>query len=246
MRLRSRLTSVSTLRGVTKVWSGQTRASSASRLKTMPGCEASRYSRRNSCDVSSTSLAAHPHPPARRVELDAVHRHRTIAGLRRRRQFAGPGPPQQRPHPGDELADAERLGQVVVGAALETDDGVGLLAAGGQHQHRGVDVGPAAPQRLAHGDAVHAGQHQVEHHQVEAGRGQPGEGLAAVAHVHRLQPFEAEVQPDQLTDVRVVLDDQNMGHGSILRGRGRRRTGRPPCHTLVTAATSRCHACPVY
>ena len=48
MRRRSRLTSVSTLRTVTKVSPRQILASSASRLNTMPACVASRCSRRNS------------------------------------------------------------------------------------------------------------------------------------------------------------------------------------------------------
>ena len=43
---------------------------------------------------------------------------------------------QQRLDPAQQLAQAERLGQVVVGAQLQADDLVDLLVTGGQHQHR--------------------------------------------------------------------------------------------------------------
>jgi hypothetical protein len=44
--------------------------------------------------------------------------------------------PHHRPHPGDELADAVRLGDVVVGSDLEPDDGVDLAALRGHHDDR--------------------------------------------------------------------------------------------------------------
>ena len=49
-------------------------------------------------------------------------------------------PAQQRARARDQLAHAERLGQVVVGAALEADHLVRLLAPRGQHQDRHVAV----------------------------------------------------------------------------------------------------------
>ncbi len=64
----------------------------------------------------------------------------------------------------DQLARIERLGQVVVGAHLEADDAIDVLALGGQHddRHRLARAAQAPADR----EAVFAGQHEVEHEQV--------------------------------------------------------------------------------
>ena len=61
--------------------------------------------------------------------------------------------------PCDELARAERLRQVVVGADGEPDDEIRLGVAGGEHQHGDRAVALDAP---AHLEAVEAGEHEVE------------------------------------------------------------------------------------
>src|SRR5207248_3697158 len=43
---------------------------------------------------------------------------------------------QHRPDPGEQLARVERLREVIVGAELETDDLVRVVAAGGHHDDR--------------------------------------------------------------------------------------------------------------
>lgn len=103
-------------------------------------------------------LVAHPGP----VRLD-VDSHAVRGGLRRGLRGAAP---EQRPDPGEEFGQAERLGDVVVGPGVQADDGVHLVGAGGEHQDRhGVAVG-AEPS--GHFEAVHPGQAQVEHDQVDA------------------------------------------------------------------------------
>jgi transposase-like protein len=64
-----------------------------------------------------------------------------------------------------QLARLERLGQVVVGAHLEAEDAVQRLVAGGQHDDR---QGRLRAQLAAQGQAVVAGQVQVQHDQVGA------------------------------------------------------------------------------
>ena len=63
-------------------------------------------------------------------------RRRPTAQTRRRRVDRRSA--QHGTHAGDELADAVRLGDVVVGADLEPDDGVDLGALGGDHDDRHV------------------------------------------------------------------------------------------------------------
>ena len=74
------------------------------------------------------------------------------------------GPPQERLDPAHQLAQAERLGQVVVRAELEADDLVDLVVAGGQDEDRRLRAGGAQPAQDL--EAVDAGQPDVEHDEV--------------------------------------------------------------------------------
>ena len=64
---------------------------------------------------------------------------------------------------GVELVDAERLGDVVVGAALERLDLLALLVAAGQDHDRRRGVAPDPPDDV---EAVDVGQAEVEQHEV--------------------------------------------------------------------------------
>ena len=78
---------------------------------------------------------------------------------------------------GIQLGQAEGLGQVVVGAAGEAADAVLLGAQGGHQHHR---HGLPAAQFVEQAEAVDAGQHDVQQHQVEAALAQRGQALGAV------------------------------------------------------------------
>ena len=116
----------------------QTSASRVSRVRTVRGLAARRTSRSNSVGVRWTSVAVPAHPSLGPVDLD-------VADLQRRdvTRDAGVGelagaldPADQGVDPGDQLAHGERLGHVVVGADAQPDQHVGLVVAGGEHQHR--------------------------------------------------------------------------------------------------------------
>ena len=130
-------------------------------------------------------------------------------------------PAQQRADARDELANAERLRQVVVGAAVEAEHFVGLVAARGQHEDRDVRVDRIAADGAADRDAVQARQHQVQDHEVERlGPGEP-QRFRAVADRDRRQLLDAQVERDEIADVLVVFDDQHArisvacGHHSV-------------------------------
>ena len=76
-------------------------------------------------------LAVDPHhaPAAIQLEAPEAKRCRTARGRQRR-------PPQDRPQPGQQLARLERLGQVVIGAKLQTDNAIKRVALCRQHQDR--------------------------------------------------------------------------------------------------------------
>ena len=104
------------------------------------------------------SWSSSPSSQARRgVRVDAhpLH-HRRLRGATA----------QQRTHPGEQLGEPERLGDVVVRARVEPDHGVDLVGPGGQDQHRhAVALGADA---AAHFEPVQVGQADVENDQVDA------------------------------------------------------------------------------
>ena len=113
----------------------------------------------------------------------------------------------QRPQPGEQLGERERLHQVVVGAFVEAPHPVLDRIARGQHQHgRPHPVRAQPPARL---EAVHARQHHVEDHRVVVGRaGDPDRVLSALCDVGR-HPFLTQAASHQAGHLDIVLDDQN-------------------------------------
>ncbi len=110
---------------------------------------------------------------------------------------------------GDEFAHGEGLGHVVVGADFEADDTVDFVVTGGEHED-GDSAGAA--DLAADVEAVHAGEHEVEHQEV----GLVGEGefeaAFAVGGSLDLVALAAEVVGDGAGEAFLVLDDQDPGH----------------------------------
>jgi len=92
----------------------------------------------------------------------------------------GLGAARERVDPRQQLTHSERLGQVVVGARGKADHLVVLGSARRQHQDRQLRPDLAKP--AADLEAVEAGQHQVEQHQVERIAGRTVEAGRAVGH----------------------------------------------------------------
>jgi len=66
---------------------------------------------------------------------------------------------------GEELLEGERFGEVVVDAAIQTADDVGLVVAGGEHEYGSNDFSLA--QTAGYVEAIHAGEHGVEDNGLE-------------------------------------------------------------------------------
>ena len=117
---------------------------------------------------------------------------------------------QQRAHARDELVRAERLRQVVVGAELETDDALGFLGAGGEHDDRDRGGRLVRAHDAADLEAVDVRQHQVEHDQIRAaGRAIGCSASRPDATRSVTKPALSRYRADELGDVRIVLDDQD-------------------------------------
>ena len=182
-------------------------------------------------------LAVERHRARRRVELDRADLLR--AGRRGRRGRARAA--QDGADAGDELAGAERLDDVVVGAELEAQHAVGLVAAGGEHDHRHALVGAQLAQQV---EARAVGEHDVEEHEVGALAAGDLEARRQRAGRLRAEALAGEGFRQRNGDRVFVLDEQHHPRldvhalivGGLARcsrrfsrprgGRGRRRRGR--------------------
>src|SRR5580693_2072634 len=122
----------------------------------------------------------------------------------------------------DQLARAERLGDVVIGAELQAGDPVLLARLGGQHQD---GHGSGRAQLAGDGLAGHVGQAEIEYYQVRRGRRRQGDGLRAGTGGQHRQARPLEVGPDQLAQLAFVLYQQHR----------RRHRRSPACLPLVSS-----------
>jgi hypothetical protein len=118
-------------------------------------------------------------------------------------------PPEQCVHAGEQFADAERFGDVVVGAAVETEDFVRFRVSRDQHQDRCVSARAFGAKRPADGDSVQTGQHDVKNNDVEPLGAGEIETATAVCRFANVEVREIEVQPKQIADRLLVFEDQD-------------------------------------
>ncbi len=71
--------------------------------------------------------------------------------------------PQNRTHSQQQFSGAERLRQIVICAAFEAGNAIGLFALGSQHDDGHLGLGANHPQHL---EAIDAGQHDIENDEV--------------------------------------------------------------------------------
>jgi hypothetical protein len=122
----------------------------------------------------------------------------------------------ERAQPRDELRERERLGQVVVGAAVQAAHAVLDGVPRREHQHRGPHAAPAeAPAGL---EAVHPREHHVEHERVVVRGPDRAQRLLAVGRDVDHEPFEAQAAPDRRRHPHVVLDHEHPHSSNHPRG----------------------------
>ena len=107
-----------------------------------------------------------------------------------------------------ELARAERLGEVVVAADLQTQYAVDLLVAGRQEQDRQLR---ALPDLSAQRQPVHLGHADVEHGEVEAPAAEQRQRFAAVARHRGHHVGAPEREADHVPDVGIVVGHEDGG-----------------------------------
>src|ERR1700722_1659340 len=118
--------------------------------------------------------------------------------------------PQQPLHPGDELGVAERLGEVVVGAAAQPAHLLRLQAVPGEDEDGNV-AQVADP--LEHRPAVHLRQADVEDHETRLVSVEGAQAFSSGVGLGHLEPAPVEHGLDAERDIGVVLDDEHLaGH----------------------------------
>ncbi len=106
----------------------------------------------------------------------------------------------------DQLARVERLGQIIVGADLQPDDTIDILALGGDHQHRHVaDRAQPAAER----QPVLPRQHHVEDREIDPPPFVDAVELLRRATADRLEPLACKQAGHERSDFVIVLDDGN-------------------------------------
>src|SRR5207237_1732909 len=119
-------------------------------------------------------------------------------------------PASQRLGARPQLARAERFGDVVVGADLQTEHLVHFGGTGREHQYRQLRQPLVRPQDATDLEAVHARQHEIEDHQMRPLFAQQRERLLPVRRLERSEALLLEVVAHQLANVGLVLDDENI------------------------------------
>ena len=137
-----------------------------------------------------------------------VHFHVVIAQLFRCKRRTDPA--KDGANAGDELARAERLGDIVVCARLQAANPVALLAARGEHDDRNVGRFRTAAKPAADLETKDALDHPVEDDDV--GRIFAGEkqGLFTIAGPADLIILALEMPDEELGERSVVLDKQEL------------------------------------
>ena len=123
-----------------------------------------------------------------------------------------------------QLARIEGLAQIVVGAELEADDAVDVVAACGQHEDRRVVAGAERAQDI---EAADARQHHIENQNLEIVGLELVERIAAVVHALDLEMFGAQVFAEHLTKLAIVIHQQ---HARLARCRARIGLVERACH----------------
>ena len=224
--LRSRLTCVSTLRSSAFAVRPRARSRSWSRLK-----HPLRPLHQRDQEIVFAGAERHRHAVVAKqfaragVESPAIEPVALGAGLRTRGRHRFLRAPQDRLDARDQLAAAERLRQIIVGAHFEADDAVDLVALGGEHDDRNVRF---RTQRAAERQPVLAGQHQIEQDQIDAAVGQDLAHGFAVGGRADAEAILRERTRYQFADLAMVIDDEDVRrarHGGIIE---QARPGRFP------------------
>jgi len=121
--------------------------------------------------------------------------------------FQPPPAAQDDPHPGQQLLQGERLGQVVVGADREPLQPVADAVAGGHEDNRHIPTGQDLAGEV---ETVPVRQDHVDHQKIRSLSQHPVGADMVVKH-YRAEPLGAKRSGDRVANKPLVLDDDHTG-----------------------------------
>ncbi|MND92037.1 hypothetical protein D3C80_841810 [compost metagenome] len=124
------------------------------------------------------------------------------------------------PQPGQQHGGRRGLEDVVVGPELQAEDLVHVAVEGGEHDD---GAGKARAQIPAQGEAVLAGQHDVEQHQVRLFGLHPGQRQIPPGLQQHFYVVATEPAADELAYVGIIFNKQNAWHGGVAPAMARMR-----------------------
>ena len=140
------------------------------------------------------------------VRVDAAQRRASD------QRVLGREPREEALHPRQQLGRVERLDEIVVGAGAQATDLLLHLTLGGEHDDghvpRRAFLGPDLGRHLV---AVELGQHHVEEDQRRVLLAPEPEPFGPVRRDHDVVALLLEGVLEQSLDVRVVVDDEDLG-----------------------------------
>jgi hypothetical protein len=123
--------------------------------------------------------------------------------------FSGLGATQNGTDAGNQFARIKRLGKIIVGANFQAYNSVYIFSARGKQQDRNPRRVPYSPQNV---EAVHAGQHYIQHdQQVISIQGAIQTAVAVVSRLD-LKTLGLKILSHQAAQLYVVVDYQNAIH----------------------------------
>jgi len=114
---------------------------------------------------------------------------------------------------GNQLAHAERLGQIVVGADFETDDAIDFFAARSEHDHGDIGLAAQAPENF---ESIDVGQVDIQQDRGGPVTSTLFDALLAELRRAEVESFLREGPAQQLHHFAIVIDDQDSPHNTSI------------------------------
>ncbi|CEJ86518.1 hypothetical protein HYPGJ_30522 [Hyphomicrobium sp. GJ21] len=140
-------------------------------------------------------------------------------GCRRGGAVAAVVPSQDGAHAGENLAEVERLRDVIVGSDLEADNAVDGVAFAGDHHDRDIVLGPDF---AGEGESIFLPKGQIQRDEADDTLIQRGARRCGIGCFGHGIPFALEARPQQTPNFGFVVNNQDFRcHVSSPRGMAR-------------------------